>query len=157
MDRLKEMLKDVGAGAFTGFTHTSTSSRTAGDSNVSVSQNGDQIKITINGKVYHTRGKTVVIANRDIIIDGKKFEAEGMEDTNTEGFVLNIQSDTVVEIKTDEPVTANNIKGKVTCGILSCGDIEGDVTAKGPVNCGDITGNLKSSGPVNCGDVGSLN
>lgn len=137
------------------YNFTNKIQRTTGNTNVSVTQSGQDIKITINGKTYHTTGKNVTVANRDIIIDGKKFEPDDDEeyDNNTQGFHLSIESDTVVEIKTTEPITAQDIKGNVTCGALHAGDIEGDVFSTGPVNCGDIDGSVSCEGPINCGDI----
>jgi len=180
MSELGSVMNVKGSKYTTKTKSTTTSSSTVqqtGRNNISVQQTNGAIKITINGKTYHTKGQRVNIANRDIIIDGVKFipdqenENENL-DTSTGQLVIKIEADTKVDIETHEALTINgNITGNVTCGSLdsndikgdvkadgpvNCGDIKGNVDANGPVNCGDIEGNLKASGPVNCGDVGSM-
>ena len=51
-------------------------------------------------------------------------------------------------------VTCGDVDGNVTAGSsVRCGDIDGAVMAGGNVNCGDIAGALKAGGNVKCGDV----
>ena len=51
-------------------------------------------------------------------------------------------------------VTCGDVEGNVTAGSsVHCGDIAGPVAAGGNVNCGEIFGALKAGGNVKCGDV----
>lgn len=51
-------------------------------------------------------------------------------------------------------VTCGDVEGNVTAGSsVNCGDIDGAVMAGGNVRCGDIAGALKAGGNVKCGDV----
>lgn len=52
-------------------------------------------------------------------------------------------------------ITCGDVEGNITAGSsVQCGDVEGHIVAGGNVNCGDIDGNLKAGGNVKCGDVG---
>lgn len=51
-------------------------------------------------------------------------------------------------------VSCGDVEGNISAGsTVNCGDVDGNIVAGGNVNCGDIAGNLKAGGNVNCGDV----
>ena len=146
-------------GIFNSFTKTTTTKRssmsqTSGGRTVSVKQNGNNITINIDGKTYKAKGSQVNMINRDIIIDGKKFKPGDDVDLYDGGLIIKLESDSKVDITTSEALEVEgNIHGDVNCGILTAGDIHGNVTAKGPVSCDNVNGNVDARGPVNCDDV----
>ena len=64
-----------------------------------------------------------------------------------EGPALNIWS--------DFSVSCGNVQGNVTAnGSVECGGVEGSVSADGNVDCGDVVGNVSAGGSVDCSGVG---
>lgn len=97
--------------------------------------------ISIDGQILSVSGSNISIINGKIFCDG----------VVVSGFDTN--SGQTVKIVWEGP--AANIS---TSYSLECGDIQGDVTAKGSVKCGNVNKNVDASGSVECGNVeGSIN
>ena len=64
---------------------------------------------------------------------------------------------TVRDVISDFSVSCGDVEGNATakCGSLCCGDIGGNaLTGSGTINCGDVEGNVSAgSGAIKCGDV----
>lgn len=88
--------------------------------------------IVINGHTFS--GRSVSILNGQVTIDGVR------QDGTLSG---------VVEIKVTEGVLGE----MRTDASVSCGDINGSVSAGGSVNCENIGGNVTAGGSVNGGNV----
>jgi len=89
-------------------------------------------KVTINGKTY--TGNNISITNGRVAIDGV------FQDDSVSG---------VVEVRILEGIL-NTI---ITDTSVTCGDVQGDVTAYGSVKCRNVGGNVDAGGSVVCGNV----
>jgi hypothetical protein len=103
--------------------------------------------IKINGLTI-TGGRSVVIANGHVIVDGK--DVTGEDATN---ITIEIHGD-VAELSADacNTITVNGSAGKIKTqsGSVRCGDVAGSVqTMSGSVVCGAIGGDVSTmSGDV---------
>jgi len=78
-----------------------------------------------------------------------------------DGPALNVSSDFSVScgdvdgtVSAGSNVSCGDIDGSVNAGgNLDCGDIDGSVIAGGTISCGDIDGPVSAGGNVSCGDV----
>jgi hypothetical protein len=91
-------------------------------------------KITINGVTI--TGDSVMLVGGRVIVDGVEQPGEPLSGRVTmvvvEGRLGNLQTDASV----------------------TCGPVEGDVSAGGSVNSGDIGGNVSAGGSIRCGGIG---
>ena len=83
--------------------------------------------IIIDGKVF--TGNSVSIRNGVVVVDGK------VQDGSVSG---------VVEVRVTEGVLGT----LETDASVSCGDVNGDVTAGGSVRCANISGSIHAGGSV---------
>ena len=68
--------------------------------------------------------------------------------------VLSYEGD-VEDVLSMVSVSCGNVSGNVDArGSVTCGNVSGDVDAGGGVCCGEVNGNVDAGGTVSCGDVG---
>lgn len=93
-----------------------------------------------------------------IVIDGRSFSGRSVSIINGRVTIDGVSQDGalsgVVEIRIVEGVL-----GELrTDAAVSCGRVEGNVSAGGSVNCDDVGGNVSAGGSANCGNIrGSVN
>lgn len=105
-------------------------------------------KVNINNKSY--QGRTVVINNGNVIVDGRNVTPE-----NDKTISVTVHGE-VNELKVDycQDVTINGSVGGVSTasGDVKCGDVKGSVsTMSGDVECGKVSGSVSTmSGDISC-------
>lgn len=99
--------------------------------------------ININGRTY--RGNNLSIVGGKVIIDGVTQDGEQLS-----GVVeLRVTEGILGSLNTDCSVTCGNVQGYVSAGgSVECGDIGGAVNAGGSVRCGKVTGPVNAGGSV---------
>lgn len=89
--------------------------------------------ININGQTFV--GNSITIRNGVVIIDGVE-QGRGLTG--------------VVDVRITEGTV-----GKLECdGSVTCGLVNGDVSAGGSVRCDNVAGNVSAGGSVTCDEVG---
>lgn len=98
-------------------------------------------------------GRSIVISNGKIIIDGK--------DVTPEGKTINISIEGDVDNISVDMCNKFEVKGNVnsivsTSGDIECGDVTGNIECtSGDIECNNVGGNVETtSGDVKCGNVG---
>ena len=97
--------------------------------------------VTVNGKTY--KGKSVVVRNNKVIIDGKQVDDKDLPETV---LAIEVKGD-LVSLETDASVNCENIKGDVDAGgSVNCGSVGGDVDAGRSDNCGLVGVDVDAAG-----------
>lgn len=97
--------------------------------------------ININGRIFS--GKSVVVKNGKVFVDGKSVESDEKEiKIEVTGNIETLTVDHCDEVKVTGDVSKlKTMSGDVTIG----GDVKGNVeTMSGDVRCGNITGKVKT-------------
>jgi hypothetical protein len=97
--------------------------------------------ININGRIFS--GKSVVVKNNKVFIDGKSVETDEKEiNIEVTGNIENLTVDYCNDVKVTGDVSkVKTMSGDVTIG----GEVKGNVeTMSGDVRCGNITGKVKT-------------
>lgn len=103
--------------------------------------------IKVNGKVFNCTGRSVVINNDSIIVDGKVIT--GGDPVNS--ITVIIEGDVSV-LECAGSVTVQGNAGNIDCG-GSCtvnGNVNGDIDAGGSITCGNVQGDVDAGGSVVC-------
>ena len=59
-----------------------------------------------------------------------------------------------MNVSSDFSVSCGDVEGSVSAGAdVNCGDVGGPVSTGGSVNCGDVDGPVSAGGSVSCGDI----
>lgn len=100
--------------------------------------------IRINGTTITQTGggRTVVVRNGRVTVDGKDVTPEGPEKTINISIEGNVGS---LEVDACDRIEVNGSVGSVTtaAGDVQCGDVHGSVqTMSGDVRCGDVAGSV---------------
>ena len=90
-------------------------------------------RIIINGVEFNVEGSSVSIINGQVIVGGNKIIDIPDTTIRWEGDLASLQCDQSV----------------------TCGDVHGELSAKGSVTCGNVNGSVRAGGSVKCDDVGS--
>jgi len=106
--------------------------------------------VKYNGQTFE--GKSIIINNGRVIIDGKDETPEGKHITIfVEGDIQQLSVDTCHQ------VTVNGSCGsaKSTSGDIKCAEVKGNVdTTSGDIKCGNVGGSVRStSGDIECGVI----
>lgn len=117
-----------------------------GDNSMSV-QFGGEVLVKGSGSKYDFKsGKSVVITNSQITVDGVVTKLEGKD------IVINITGDvSKLEVQVGNVVVNGSVADlNASCGDITCGDVSGDVkNSCGDIKCGAVGGSVKAT----CGDV----
>lgn len=108
-------------------------------------------KVTVNGRTVKSAGRSVVISNNRVIIDGADVTPDAKVITiHVEGDVGTIEADACSRIEVAGRV-AGNIK--TMSGDVRCEDVGGSVNSmSGDIECGQVHGSAASmSGDVRHG------
>lgn len=109
-------------------------------------------KITINGVTIETSGKSIVVSNGKVIVDGNEIQVGEIKNNRIDVHVL---SGEVGSLKADGNIYAQDVKGDVDAGgSVDCKNVGGSVDAGGSISCGDVSGSVDAGGSVRCGRVG---
>lgn len=97
---------------------------------------------TIGGRTYS--GSSVTIIAGRVTVDGV------VQDASLAGIVeIRVTEGILGELHTDASVSCGQVQGNVTAGgTVSCDDVGGCVAAGGSVSCGDVRGSVKAGGSV---------
>ncbi len=110
-------------------------------------QSYNDVKIKGSGSKYSfNSGKSVVITNSQITIDGVVTKLEGKD------IVINLTGDVAkLDVQVGNVVVNGNVNDvNISCGDMTCGDVSGDVkNSCGDIKCGTVGGSVKAT----CGDV----
>ena len=109
-------------------------------------------KVTINGVTIETSGKSIVVSNGKVIVDGTEVQVGEIKNNRID---LHILSGEVGEIRADGNVYAQDVRGDIDAGgSIDCKNVGGSADAGGSITCGDVSGNVDAGGSVRCGKVG---
>lgn len=99
-------------------------------------------KITVNGVTIESAGRSVVITNGRVVIDGKDVTPDTKNiRIEIAGSVQSIDADVCGEIS----VSGNVAAVKTQSGDVRCGDVQGSVkTMSGDVICGRVSGDVET-------------
>lgn len=102
--------------------------------------------VVINGKTITCSGSNIVVANGEVIVDGKRIESNIGSNPRV---VVNGNVDV---LSCHGSVEVNGNSGDIDCG-GSCtvkGDVHGNVDAGGSVTCGNVSGDVDAGSSVRC-------
>lgn len=103
-------------------------------------------KIFINGESFDVKGKSIVVKNGKVIVDGDLVK-DGLSGTVKIEFKGDLAS-----LDCTNAVVNGNVKGDVDCtSIIVNGNVGGNVDGT-TIKCGDIGGDVDGT-TVNCGNV----
>jgi hypothetical protein len=106
--------------------------------------------ITINGKSYICQGKSIVVKNGKLLLDGDLI-TEGLSGNVTVSFTGDLAS-----LECADAHVTGDIKGGVNCADLECRDIVGNVNAA-DIKCNNIKGDIRAA-DVRCSEIfGNVN
>ena len=102
--------------------------------------------ININGRNYN--GTKVVIRDGIIAID----DVVQNDNSAKNAVDIRVLDGTIFNLETDRSVSCGRVNGNVSAGgSVNCDDVHGDVNAGGSVNCDDIAGHVVAGGSVRRG------
>lgn len=105
-------------------------------------------EININGKTFSvSNGASITVRNNRVVVGGKDIT----DSVTISDGVLRIEvAGPLLNLETDASVTCGAVQGNVSAGgSINCDNIEGNVTAGGSVNCGNIGGSATAGGSIN--------
>jgi len=117
-----------------------------GDNSISIQSGGDACTNGSRSVYGFTGGKSVVITDNQITVNGVVTKLEGKD------IVINITGDVgKLEVQVGNVVVNGNVADlTASCGDITCGDVSGDVkNSCGDIKCGAVGGSVKAT----CGDV----
>jgi hypothetical protein len=128
------------------FRESVTMVQSNGDNSTSIQVGGDA-RISGTGSIFNFKGgKSVVITDSQITVNGVVTKLEGKD------IVINITGDVgKLEVQVGNVVVNGNVAdAHISCGDMTCGDVSGDVkNSCGDIKCGAVGGSVKAT----CGDV----
>ncbi len=105
-------------------------------------------QVIINGvSISAPPGANVSVINGRVLVDGK--DVSGQLDLSESILKIDVTG-TQINLTTDASVSCGNIEGDVSAGgSINCKSVQGDVRAGGSINCGAIEGNVRAGGSIN--------
>lgn len=107
-------------------------------------------KITINDETFEVQGKSIVVKNNSVYVNGKLIKDKLSDDIHVkfEGDLASLDCSTATingNVQGDVDGTTINVQGSVGGDVdgttVNCGNVKGDVDGT-TVNCGDVKGDV---------------